>query len=420
VASIPLVEAPAMNFRARAALRVLAKEIREARRDRNLVIGLVLVPLFLYPVVGLGIVQIVYVTKGIAERRPTRVAVGSDVPARIVERLRARENFAVVEAGDGAWNEAAFRAEREARKLDALLVWAGEDSAVVYHDQSRDRSVAARDAVREELEKWGRSLALGALADVGLGEGDYDLWRLVEEDTASAAERGKRILASALPMILLLMLGLGTFYSALDAVVGERERGTLETILTSPLRRAELLLGKYVFVVLASVVALVLNLASMTIFLGFVLKLLDVEGVSLQVSPEAFLLIVVTALFTAAFLAAVLMVIAIPSKTYREGQAVLTPFYFATFIPGLMVSTSNDPFSLRQAAIPLLNSVALFKSALLGELPAGPILVTLAVLAAATGLALAVASRIVGREEVYLDPRVTLRGLLALAGRRNR
>jgi sodium transport system permease protein len=274
--------------------------------------------------------------------------------------------------------------------------------------------------VREELEKWGRSLALGALADVGLGEGDYDLWRLVEEDTASAAERGKRILASALPMILLLMLGLGTFYSALDAVVGERERGTLETILTSPLRRAELLLGKYVFVVLASVVALVLNLASMTIFLGFVLKLLDVEGVSLQVSPEAFLLIVVTALFTAAFLAAVLMVIAIPSKTYREGQAVLTPFYFATFIPGLMVSTSNDPFSLRQAAIPLLNSVALFKSALLGELPAGPILVTLAVLASATGLALAVASRIVGREEVYLDPRVTLRGLLALAGRRNR
>ena len=112
--------------------------------------------------------------------------------------------------------------------------------------------------------------------------------------------------------------------------------------------------------------------------------------------------------------------IAIPSKTYREGQAVLTPFYFATFIPGLMVSTSNDPFSVRQAAIPLLNSVALFKSVLLGELPPAPIVVTLVVLAATTAIALSVASRIVGREEVFLDPRVTLRGLFAMAGRRSR
>jgi sodium transport system permease protein len=380
-----------MSFRAGAALRVLAKEIREARRDRNLVIGLVLVPLFLYPVIGLGIVQVVYVTKGIAERRPIRIAVDSAVPERIVERLRERGNVEIVEARAGRWDEGAFRAERDAQELDALVVWAAEDSAVVYDDRARDRSVRAGDAVREELERWGRERALGALAGVGLGEGDWDLWRLVEEDTASAAERGKKLLASALPMILLLMLGLGTFYSALDTVVGERERGTLETILVSPLRRSELLVGKYLWVVLASVVALVLNLASMTIFLGFVLSLLDVEGVSLRVGPGAFFLIVVTALLTAGFLAAVLMVIAIPSKTHREGQAVLTPFYFATFVPGVIISTSSDPFSLRQAAIPLLNSVALFKSALLGELPAGPIAVTLGVLAVATGLALAFA-----------------------------
>jgi sodium transport system permease protein len=403
-----------MSFHLSAALRVLAKEILEARRDRNLVIGLVLVPLFLYPVIGFGIVQVLQITQGLAEQRVTRIAVSDAVPSPLVDRLRERERFEVVPADDRSWDLGSYRIERDREPtLDALLAWVAEDSATVYHDRSRDRSVSARDAVFEELDAWERERALGELAAVGLGQGDLDLWVLVEEDTASAAQRGKRVLAAVLPMILLLMLGLGTFYAALDVVVGERERGTLETILTSPLRRAEVLVGKYLFVVLASVTALVLNLASMTIFLGFVLNLLDLGAeVSLRVSPFAFLLILVTALLTAGFLAAVLMVVAIPSKTYREGQAVLTPFYFLTFIPGVMISASRDPFSMKEAAIPLLNSVALFKSALLGEFPPGPVAVTLVVLAGTTFLALGFASRIVTREDVYLDPKMTLRQLV--------
>ena len=106
------------------------------------------------------------------------------------------------------------------------------------------------------------------------------------------------------------------------------------------------------------------------------------------------------------------MVVSIPSKTYREGQAVLTPAYFLTMIPGFMVAISSQSFGMKQAFVPFLNSVALFKSVLLGEMPVGPIVVTLAVMAALAGIALAVASRIVGREDVFLEPKMTLRALL--------
>ncbi len=202
--------------------------------------------------------------------------------------------------------------------------------------------------------------------------------------------------------------------------MGERERGTLETILTAPLRRAEILVGKYLYVVLASVVALVLNLASMTVFVSFVLNMLGIgDRINLSIGPGAFLLILVAALLTAGFLAATLMVIAIPSKTYREGQAVLMPFYIATLVPGTIVSASRDPFHMKQAVIPLLNSVALFKSALLGEFPLGPILVTLLVLAVAAAAALVFASRIVAREDVYLEPKMRLRELLTGRGGRS-
>ncbi len=398
-----------MNVRAAAVGRVLSKELREALRDRNLVIGLVLVPLFLYPVIGFGAVQVFQIVQGISERRVTRVAVDEDVPAAITERLRERKRFEV-------YPVSAFRAARDSSdsgEIDALVVWVGADSAVVYHDGSRDRSSSARSFVHDEFGNWEREQRLAALSEFGLGEADLDLWRLEEEDTASASERGKRILASVLPMILLLMLALGSFYAALDAVVGERERGTLETILTAPLHRTEVLMGKYLYVVLASVTALVLNLASMTVFVSFVLNMLGLgERINLTIGPAAFLLILVTALLTAGFLAAVLMVIAIPSKTYREGQAVLMPFYIATLVPGTIVSASRESFHLKQAAIPLLNSVALFKSALLGEFPLLPVVVTLLVLAATTAATLLFASRVVAREDVYLEPRMNIRQLL--------
>ncbi len=371
-----------MNVRAAAVGRVLSKELREALRDRNLVIGLVLVPLFLYPVIGFGAVQVFQIVQGISERRVTRVAVDEDVPAAITERLRERKRFEVYPVSGRDWD-------------------------------ARDRSSSARSFVHEEFGNWEREQRLAALSEFGLGEADLDLWRLEEEDTASASERGKRILASVLPMILLLMLALGSFYAALDAVVGERERGTLETILTAPLHRTEVLMGKYLYVVLASVTALVLNLASMTVFVSFVLNMLGLgERINLTIGPAAFLLILVTALLTAGFLAAVLMVIAIPSKTYREGQAVLMPFYIATLVPGTIVSASRESFHLKQAAIPLLNSVALFKSALLGEFPLLPVVVTLLVLAATTAATLLFASRVVAREDVYLEPRMNIRQLL--------
>jgi sodium transport system permease protein len=402
-------EEASMNVRAAAVGRVLSKELREALRDRNLVIGLVLVPLFLYPVIGFGAVQVFQIVQGISERRVTRVAVDEDVPAAITERLRERKRFEV-------YPVSAFRAARDSSdsgEIDALVVWVGADSAVVYHDGSRDRSSSARSFVHDEFGNWEREQRLAALSEFGLGEADLDLWRLEEEDTASASERGKRILASVLPMILLLMLALGSFYAALDAVVGERERGTLETILTAPLHRTEVLMGKYLYVVLASVTALVLNLASMTVFVSFVLNMLGLgERINLTIGPAAFLLILVTALLTAGFLAAVLMVIAIPSKTYREGQAVLMPFYIATLVPGTIVSASRESFHLKQAAIPLLNSVALFKSALLGEFPLLPVVVTLLVLAATTAATLLFASRVVAREDVYLEPRMNIRQLL--------
>jgi sodium transport system permease protein len=409
------------------ALSVLAKELREALRDRSLVISLILVPVFLPPLIGFGVFQVLQVIQGLAERETRTVLVGASVPEALRDSLEALDNFVIAEAPDGEWDADSFRALREARAdsggavPDALLLWhaapGGSDSATVFYDQARERSSSARDAVTEAAGQWKEDRIREKMSAVGLPEESFELFSVSTEDTATAAETGRRILSAVLPLFLLLMLATGTFYSALDTVVGERERRTLETLLTSPVGRGEILVGKYLFVVVSSLTALLLNLASVTLFLSITLRIAGIEDrIDVSVSPLAVLLIVAAAILTAGFLSAVMMVVAIPSKTYREGQAVLTPVYLLPMIPGIAMSASEDPFGVKEALVPLLNSAALFKSALSGEFPPVPIAITFAVLLSVTAVTLFLASRVVSHEDVFLDPRFTLRQLLARRG----
>lgn len=409
-------------LRSGAVLGVLRKELREARRDRNLVLNVVLVPLFLYPLLGFGVLQVMQVVRGIGEREGTVVALAGDVPGAVRDSLGRVEGVAIVDVprDEVPADAAAFRADRLRRERDgvavpnALLEWSTPpDTSRLFHDGARDRSRAARESIEGAVEAFRRDRAESAAARVGLQPDELDRFTVASDNIASPVERGRQILASGLPLVLLLMIAAATSAASLDTIVGERERGTLETILVSPLARAEVFLGKYLFVLLAAVTAFTLNLASMSLFLGFVLQLLDVgEEIRVSIDPASFALVLGAAVLTAALLAALFMIIAVPSRTYREGQAALSPAYLLAMVPGLVVGTSREPFGLRQAFVPVLNSSALFEAALQGPVDAGPVLVTYAVLLLATVAALAVAARIVAREEAFLESRIPLGRLI--------
>lgn len=388
---------------------VARKEIVEALRDRNFVLNVLLMPIFLYPLLGFGAFQVWQLMAGARDQETLRVGVGPAVPAAVVDSLRTYDRFELLSppaAFDGTAES--FRAWRQAEPVDALVLW-GEgdpDTARIWYDEANDRSGRAVSRVDEAIGHWERSRAEERVVAVGLGPEDLDVFAVESDDTASAEQRGQEILASVLPLILLLMMTMGSYYAALDAVVGERERGTWETILVAPLTRAEILVGKYGFVVLSSLVSLALNLFSMAFFLGFVLRLLDTNReVVVQLEPAALGLILVGATLAAALYSAIVMIVAAPAKTHREGQAALGPIYLLTMVPALSVAMSREAFSMRDALIPMLNAGALFKSALKGEFPPGPIVVTLVVLVAATAAALAIAARIVSRDDVFVSSR---------------
>ena len=116
-------------------------------------------------------------------------------------------------------------------------------------------------------------------------------------------------------------------------------------------------------------------------------------------------------------LGAVMMVLAAPAKSYREGQALLMPAYMIAAFSGMFVSFAGDDFTTREALIPIVNVAALLKTVFRGEIPMVPALMTFAELVLLAMIGIGVAARLARTETLFFDDNLNLRRLLRLAGR---
>jgi sodium transport system permease protein len=416
------------------AFRVLRKELLEARRDRNLILQLVVVPLLLYPLLGFAGLQVSLVARGAAERVETVVLVDADTPWPVRSRVDSLAGYQVLMTPEeldpsGASGSAeGFRKARASwvateRAPSARLAWwhgphSATDSAGVFFDRSRERSVRARTALMGVLEAVRDSMIAQEASTLGLRPVDLEPVVSTVEDVSSAKERGRWLLSMVLPIFLMLMLPQGAFYAVLDTVVGERERGTIETILTSPLDRSEILLGKFLYVVLWSVLAFLLNLFGLLVFVHFALDLLELPFVlQISLAPAQVAVATCAMILLAVVLAAIMMVLAAPARSYREGQAMLMPAYLVAAFSGMFVSFAGDDFTIREALIPVVNVAALLETTFRGEVHALPAMITFVELAVLASLCIGVAARLARAETLFFDDNLNLRRVLRLAGR---
>ena len=407
------------------ALRILKKESREALRDRSLVVHLVLIPLFLYPFLGFAAWQVFLLIQGANEKASSLVYLDPSLPTELGDSLRTSQNLHFASLPEAARLAEERTQVQEFRRLHAghpkdppeAVVLRQPDSQgerfLVLYDSSRDRSVSARRRVAEVITDYvhRKQEALGRA--VGMSAGDLAPLAISTTDTASKSQVSSYVLSLLVPVLLVIMLPQGAYYATLDTVVGERERGTLETLVTSPLTRGEILLGKFFFVTLSSLVSFLLNFASLALFLSFALRLMGLQSaIGLQLSPGDLLLVVCVALLTAAFLSAAMMVAAVPSQNYREGQSALMPLYLLPALAGLVMAAQGDVLSPTLSLIPVVNVAVLLREAIRGQFELRLALLSLGSLAVLTALLLNFAARIGRREEILFDSSLNLRRLL--------
>jgi sodium transport system permease protein len=175
--------------------------------------------------------------------------------------------------------------------------------------------------------------------------------------------------SKVLPFVLMIWAVTGAFYPAVDLCAGEKERGTLETLLTSPARRSEIVMGKLFTVMLFSIATAVLNLISMCLTGAVVLKQLGEMAVQTDVGPPPFMAIIwmsVILLPIAALFSAICLALAAFARSTKEGQYYLMPVIVVTMPLILLPMIPNIELNLGFSLIPVSGMVLLMRSMMEG------------------------------------------------------
>ena len=380
---------------------VYRKEIRETLRDRRTIISMILVPVLMYPLLFVLMGQIM--TAGIAKLKEEKssITVKPGVADRLIDLISSRDRFEVVDSEDP-------EEDLRAGEIDAFVEFesvSGGDSLKVYFDAAVERSEMARGRLEDVLAEYRTERQETALRDQNIGVALLYPFGVGYVNIASASRMGGRLLGIIVPILLVVVLGLGAMYPAIDLTAGEKERGTLETIMTVPVARVELLTGKFLTVSTIALITGVLNLVSMfaTYSLGFVSLGPLSEKLSFGLSPAVAVVLLIMLVPLALFISAAMLSVCLFTRSFKDAQNLVTPFFLVLMLPGFFAMTPGIELGEGLALVPILNICLLFKELLLDHFQYNLIFLVFLSNAVFALLSIVVVSRLFNEERILFD-----------------
>lgn len=238
---------------------------------------------------------------------------------------------------------------------------------------ARSHSQIANQRLNMILRQWKENWSADQLVRAGMNPELVAPLRLARTDTAVASVKKAVLWSKVLPFVMLVWALTGAFYPAIDLCAGEKERGTLETLLSSPARRREIVWGKLLTISVFSVGSALLNLLSMHMTASLIVKQLASQGgeqLAIALGPMPFHALgwlVLLLLPMAAFFSALALAVAALARSTKEGQYYLMPLLLITLpLVALPMLPSLD-LSLGTSLIPVSGAVFLVRSLIEGR-----------------------------------------------------
>jgi sodium transport system permease protein len=358
---------------------VYRKELTEALRDRRTLISTIVVPLLLFPVLSVGFGAVASMLVGKAKEESPRVMIlgGSDSPTVIAllknlekieivplavnwkDQVVNKEVRAAVEIPDG------FENDLKQQKLDTVKIY-------IYEGELK--SSFAADKIEKHLKEYRDTVIKDRLAAKNLPDTVLKPFEIKQQNVAPPEKVGGAAIGGLVGYMVILLCMTGAMYPAMDLTAGEKERGTMETILSSPISRSHLVVGKFFLVLSASLATAALSVISMgaSFWTAQHFHLFDfgdpgeTNTMQLKIGLGAALSVFLMALPVAVLFSAVLFTIALFAKTYKEAQSYLTPMTFLIIIPAVAAMLPGIDLTPKLALIPILNVSLLCKELVAG------------------------------------------------------
>lgn len=355
---------------------IARKELVEFVRDWRTILAIILIPLLLFP--ALFIVMPVILESEAAELREMSVdvLVQGDLPSDLSENLSAEG--VVISYGslpDDIANLSDAGGDSQLLRdgeYDSILRLSDSDSgwmfSIIYMSTS-EASRESRARVLQVMNAWESNVVNATLVDAGLDpestlnpvrwDGDVQF-----SDAATKGEQAGLTLSLFIPLVLAMWTATSAIQPSIDMTAGERERGTLEALLTLPASRMEILMGKWLAVATITGVGVALQIAGLLFAITY-LASANVIGVP-EMSLIAFLLLAACVLLFAIMVVAFELALAMRSHSVKEAGSILGPSILLILFPALFTQIINlDGVESFWFAIPVVNMLLAMRELML-------------------------------------------------------
>jgi sodium transport system permease protein len=389
---------------------VYRKELTESLRDRRTLISMIVVPLILMPVVTIGVgTAAVTMAKRAQEETPNIMIIGGQDSPRVRAALQAMPGIHVVPAApdyaQGISDERLRAAIEIPPGFDAAVA-AGQPTALkIYNFQNDMKSEVATEKLERFLGAMREQTVEQRLSSRNLPADLITPFKIDTENVAPPEKVTGTLIGGLLPYFVIILCMTGATYPAIDLTAGEKERGTIETILCSPVSRTHLVLGKFLMVLTASLCTGVLAITSMGASFHAAKSMMATSAmrdnpfnfaIGLKAIAAVFLMVLpLTVLFASALLA-----IALFAKSYKEAQSYISPLLIVVILPAIAAVIPGVEFDARMALIPILNTSLMCKNIVMGTYHWGSIALVFLSSCVYASIALFVAIRLFKREDV--------------------
>ena len=331
---------------------ILKKELRELFRDKKSLAMMLVIPIFIpLLVIGMSALFESQVSKDVSEYNKIGFAYEmSETEKSIAEEM----NIEIINGTD----------EELKQKYDngeINLYITKQDNKYIINTDGSDNSTFASSLMETYFNTYKQYLQQSYLQENNMNPNEVLNIITVEENVLEQDNYFADYIKNYAFLFIMMAITVSATYPATDTTAGERERGTLETLLTFPIKSRDIIVGKFLGVTVSSIITGLISLALAIISLMITKNMFSIyEGMEVMYSPITILFAVIVIIAYSFFISGLCIAIASTSKTFKEAQSALTPLTFISFFPGMIAFMMGITTTPILSIVPFLNFTLIF------------------------------------------------------------
>ncbi len=349
--------------------KILKKELIEVFRDKKSLAMMLIIPLLIPAIViGMSALFASEVNKPIDDYN----RIGFNYKLSEVEKSLAKEYNIIVYEIDNDKIEDEYNKgnidlyitrEKNENTIygDDIESYTLEDNVYIINGNDNDTTSYAASLMKDFYRDYKESLQAEYLSNKGINPSEVSNILVVSENIITKNNYFASYIINYAFLFIIMAITISATYPATDATAGEKERGTLETLLTFPIKSKDIIIGKFLSISLSSIITGILGLLLTEVSLAFAGDNFDIyNGANLLLSSKALIFAIIVIIAYSFLISGLCVAIASKSKTFKEAQSALTPLTFISFFPGMIAFMMNIEVTNITSIIPFLNNSLIF------------------------------------------------------------